>query len=243
MKSNGRHTRPLLSVEDLVVSYYKKEILHGASLNVMPGEIVALIGANGSGKSTLLKAVAGVIRSSSGMVSFDGESITNKEPYEIVKRGMGFLMQGGSVFPGLTVAEHLWLATEGLDKQSPNQRIEDAYSLFPMLAEVRGKRAGLLSGGERQMLGLASVLVQRPKLLLLDEPSGGVAPKMLKSIFDVITRLNKESGIATLVVEQNIVEAVRISDRVYIVKDGRTRVEEHPKEILNNGKLEEVFFH
>jgi len=242
MKSNGRHTRPLLSVEDLVVSYYKKEILHGASLNVMPGEIVALIGANGSGKSTLLKAVAGVVRPSSGIVSLDGHDITNREPHEIVSRGIGFLMQGGSVFPGLTVAEHLHVAMERMDKQTASKRTEETYSLFPILAKVRGKRAGLLSGGERQMLGLATVLVQRPRLLLLDEPSGGVAPKMLKSIFDTITRFNKENGIAALVVEQNIVEAVRISDRVYIVKDGRTRVEENPEEILNNEKLEEIFF-
>jgi len=240
MKTNGSHIKPLLSLEDLVVSYSKKEILHGSSLNVMPGEIVALIGANGSGKSTLLKAIAGVLKILSGVVSLSGQDITNKEPHEIVGKGIGFLMQGGAVFPGLTIAEHIQLATERMDKRS--ERTEEVYSLFPILAQMGTKRAGLLSGGERQLLGLATVLVQRPKLLLLDEPSGGVAPKMLRSIFDIITRLNKECGIAALVVEQNVVEAVKISDRVYIVKDGRTRVEETPEDILNNGKLEEVFF-
>lgn len=240
MRNNGEHN-PILKVEDLVVSYYKKEVLLGASLEVMPGEIVALVGTNGSGKSTLLKTVAGVVRSNSGRITFDGSDITGKQPNELARSGVGFLMQGGVVFPSLTVAEHLQLAVQGV-KNLTNGRFRRVWELFPKLEAKKSRRAGLLSGGERQMLALSMLLVQGAKLWLLDEPSGGLAPDAVKVTMDFVSKINLEQGITVLLAEQNLVEAVRIADRAYVLKDGRTSVEENPEEILNNGKLEEIFF-
>jgi len=240
MRNNGEHS-PILKVEDLVVSYYKKEILLGASLDVMPGEIVALIGTNGSGKSTLLKTVAGVIRANSGRIIFDGSEITGKQSNELARSGIGFLMQGSVVFPSLSVGEHLQLAAQ-VGKNSADRRLELVWKLFPKLKGNRNKRAGLLSGGERQMLALSMLLVQGAKLWLLDEPSGGLAPDAVKLVMNFIEKINVEQGITVLLAEQNLVEAVRIANRAYVLKDGKTSVEENPKEILNNGKLEEIFF-
>lgn len=240
MRNNGEHN-PILKVEHLVVSYYKKEILLGASLEVMPGEIVALIGTNGSGKSTLLKTVAGIIHPNSGKIILEGHSIVGKKPNDLCGVGVGFLMQGGVVFPSLTVSEHLHLAMQKKNG-STNGLFERVWERFPKLKLNKNKRAGLLSGGERQMLALSMLLVQGAKLWLLDEPSGGLAPDAVKVTMDFISNVNMEQGITVLLAEQNLVEAVRIADRAYVLKDGKTSVEENPEEILNNGKLEEIFF-
>jgi branched-chain amino acid transport system ATP-binding protein len=240
MRNNGEHN-PILKVEDLVVSYYKKEILLGASLEVMPGEIVALIGTNGSGKSTLLKTVAGVIRANSGRIIFNGSEITGKQSNELAHCGIGFLMQGSAVFPSLTVAEHLQLAAQ-VGKNSADGRLELVWNLFPKLKGNRNKRGGLLSGGERQMLALSMLLVQGAKLWLLDEPSGGLAPDAVKVTMDFISKVNVEEGITVLLAEQNLAEAVRIADRAYFLKNGKTWLENEPKAILHNGRLEEIFF-
>lgn len=240
MRNNDKHN-PILQVEDLVASYYKKEILLGASLEIMPGEIVALVGTNGSGKSTLLKTIAGVIQPNSGKIIFKGNNIVGRKPNELVRSGVGFLMQGGVVFPSLTVEEHLQLAVQ-IKNTSNNGRFDQVWQLFPKLELNKQKRAGLLSGGERQMLALSMLLVQDSQLWLLDEPSGGLAPDAIKVTMDFISKFNLEQGITILLVEQNLVEVVRIADRAYILKDGRTFEEKNPIEILNNGKFEKIFF-
>lgn len=240
MRNNGEHN-PILKVEDLSVSYYKKEILLSASLEVMPGEIVALVGTNGSGKSTLLKTIAGIIQPNAGKIILNGQDIVGKMPNELVGLGVGFLMQGGVVFPSLTVLEHLLLAVEKRNGSNDRQ-FDHVWEMFPKLASSKNKRAGLLSGGERQMLALSALLVQGTKLWLLDEPSGGLAPDAVRVTMDFIGKVNAEQEITVLLAEQNLVEAVKIADRAYVLKDGKTSVEENPKEILNNGKLEEIFF-
>jgi len=242
MRNNGRNISPLLNVENLVVSYYKKDILFGASLDVMAGEIVALVGANGSGKSTLLKTIAGVMRPKSGRITFDSADITGKEPNELARLGVGFLMQGNSIFPSLTVMEHLQLAAQILAQANLEERAEIVWKTFPKLALLRHKRAGLLSGGERQMLALAMLLIQKAKVWLLDEPSGGLAPQTVRLVMDVIKQVNQEESITVLLAEQNLREGLRISDKVYVLKNGLTFVEAHPEEILDNGRLEEIFF-
>ena len=240
MRSNGEH-KSVLKVDNLVTSYYKREILQGVSLEVMPREIVALVGTNGSGKSTLLNTIAGVIRPKAGKVTFDGSDITGKQSYELANTGVGFLMQGGVVFRSLTVTEHLQMALQKRDG-SNNARFDQVWEMFPKLGSHKNKRAGFLSGGERQMLALSMLLVQSAKLWLLDEPSGGLAPDAVKVTMDFIRKLNIDQGITVLLAEQNLVEAVRIADRAYVLKNGKTSVEDNPEEILNNGKLEEIFF-
>lgn len=240
MRNNGEHI-PVLKVEDLFVSYYKKEILQDASLEVMSGEIVALIGTNGSGKSTLLKTIAGIIQPNSGNIILEGQGIVGKMPNELVKLGVGFLMQGGVIFPSLTVLEHLRLAAQKRN-DSNDRQFSQVWEIFPKLASSKNKRAGLLSGGVRQMLALSTLLVQGTKLWLLDEPSGGLAPDAVKITMDFIRKVNVEQEITILLAEQNLVEAVRIADRAYVLKDGITFLEEKPEEILNNGRLEEIFF-
>lgn len=242
MKNNGRNTAPLLKVNDLSVSYYKKDVLFGASIEVWQGEIVALVGANGSGKSTLLKTIAGVIQPNAGSIIFNGIDITGERPNELVRLGLGFLMQGSVVFPSLTVTEHLQLALQAVEKSTLDGQIETVWTIFPSLATQRNVRAGLLSGGERQMLALGMLLVQNAKLWLLDEPSGGLAPQTVRLVMDAIERINKESSVTILLAEQNLREGLRIADRVYVLKNGLTYPEEHPEEMLNNGKLEEIFF-
>ena len=231
----------LLSIEDLVVSYYKKEILRGASLDVGEGEIVTVIGANGSGKSTLLKAVAGVVRSQSGRVVFDGHDITQNESHAMIKFGIGFLMQGGMIFPSLTVEEHLQLATQ-VGRSRLAERLPIVWRTFPQIKPFRHKRAGLLSGGERQMLALAMLLTGRARLWLLDEPSVGLDARNVHFVMDVIKQVNQEEKVSILLIEQNLAEGLRVADRVYVLKNGLAFVESSANELLAEGKLNTLLF-
>lgn len=241
MKTNTTHGKSLLEVENLVVSYYKKEILFGANLSVMPGEIVALVGANGSGKSTLLKTIAGLIKSKSGRIFFDGVEITNKDSYELAPLGIGLLLQGGVVFPSLTIIEHLQLANRALAKLDFEQRVDVVWNTFPALYPIRNKRAGVLSGGERQMLGFSNLLIQKARLWLLDEPTGGLAPEMSEVLWDTLGRLNSEEAVTVLLAEQNLDGALKASSRVYVIRNGLA-YEEMPQNILNSQNLEGFFF-
>jgi ABC-type branched-subunit amino acid transport system ATPase component len=233
----------ILSVQDVVAGYNKKEILQGASLRVLPEEIVALIGPNGSGKSTLLKVVSGLLKPKRGKVVFNGEDITGLESHKHIEKGIAYLMQESEIFPSLTVGENLQVAGHRLDESRLKERRNWIFHLFPQLTDLQSRRAGLLSGGQRQMLALGMILLQKPKLLLLDEPSaGGLTPALAKEVFETLKRINEEEKVSILLVEQNIREAVKICHRVYLLKDGKTYSEEHPAEILQNGKLEQMFF-
>lgn len=243
MRENNLNKETILRVEDLAASYYKKEVLTGATLDVKAGEIVTLLGTNGSGKSTLLKTIMGLIKANSGRIIFNGFDITGKQPNEIFNFGICFLMQGNVVFESLTVIEHIKLAINKNGKYPNEEKTQLVWETFPMLSNILNKRAGLLSGGERQMLALSMLLVQHnTKLWLLDEPSGGLAPQMVSKIIDTIERINKEKNISIMLVEQNLKEGLRIADRAYILKNGQAYLEEKPEVILNNGKLEEIFF-
>lgn len=243
MREDNLNNEPILRVEDLAASYYKKEVLTGVTLDVKAGEIVTLLGTNGSGKSTLLKTIMGLIKANSGRIIFNGSDITGKQPNEIFNLGICFLMQGNVIFESLTVIEHLKLAMNKNGKIFNEEKTEMVWETFPILSNIRNKRAGLLSGGERQMLALSMLLVQdNAKLWLLDEPSGGLAPQMVRKIIDTIDQINKEKRISILLVEQNLKEGLRIADRAYVLRNGQAFLEENPNAILNNGKLEEIFF-
>jgi branched-chain amino acid transport system ATP-binding protein len=217
------------------------EILHGVSLSVRWGEIVALIGPNGAGKSTVLKAAVGILRVTFGKVMFLSEDITNHPPYQVVEKGLAFNPQGRVVFPDMTVQEHLdmgaWTIKDRLEKHKALERI---YILFPWLMEKRRRKANQMSGGEQQMLSLARALMIQPKLLLLDEPSLGLSPKWVKTIFEKIVEI-KESGIPCLIVEQKAAMVLGYSDYGYVLEMGNNRYEGRGKELLENPDVRRLY--
>jgi branched-chain amino acid transport system ATP-binding protein len=211
----------LLQVDQLEAGYGPIRALDGVSLAVDEGELVAIIGANGAGKTTLLMAVSGVVPARQGEVRFEGRRITGLAPHEIVRLGIGHAPEGRRIFPRLTVRENLELGGFAQDDAARlNRDIEEACSLFPVLAERMGQLGGTLSGGEQQMLALGRALVGRPRLLLLDEPSLGLAPLIVTKIFEVIAGLTAR-GIAVVLVEQNARAALRLAARGYVLETGR----------------------
>jgi len=236
-----RKEQKILTVDGLFSGYGKMEILHGVSLSVRKGEIVGLIGPNGAGKSTVLKAAAGLLRVASGKVSFLGEEITNHPPYQVVEKGLAFNPQGRVVFPDMTVQEHLdmgaWTIRNRLYKEKALDRI---YNLFPWLLEKKKRKASQMSGGEQQMLSLARALMISPRLLLLDEPSLGLSPKWVKTVFEKIIEI-KESGIPCLIVEQKAAMVLGYSDYSYVLEMGNNRYEGRGRDLLNNPDVRRLY--
>jgi len=236
-----RGNQEILSTDELVTGYGKMEILHGVSLSVQGGEIVALIGPNGSGKSTVLKASAGILKANSGKVTFQGEDITNHPPYRIVEKGLSFNPQGRVVFPDMNVQEHLdmgaWTIKDRLKREAALDRI---YSLFPWLMEKKKRKAKQMSGGEQQMLSLARALMIQPKLLLLDEPSLGLSPKWVQTVFEKIVEI-KTSGIPCLIVEQKAAMVLEYSDYGYVLEMGNIRFEGNGRSLLTNPDVRRLY--
>ena len=215
---------PLLQVEGVTSGYGDMEVLRDVSIALEPGEIGSIIGPNGAGKSTVMKVVFGQLRPWRGRVVFAGEDISHLAPYEIVTRGMCYVPQVGNVFTELTVEENLELGAFALEGRDVAARKERVFELFPRLKERTRQRAGKLSGGERQMLAMGSALMLDPQLLLLDEPSAGLAPKMVEVIFERIRRVN-DTGVAILMVEQNARESLKMAHRGYVMANGQNRVD------------------
>lgn len=211
----------MLEIRDLETGYGKKQVLFSISLEVREGEIVALIGPNGAGKSTVLKAVCGLIPTWKGEIRFGGVPTNGSTPAQNVARGMTFCPQGNRVFDELTVRENLEIGGYQLPRKDLKGRIEEVLSVFPALKSRLKQRAGRLSGGEQQMLSVARALVPKPKLLMLDEPSLGLAPNVVQSVFEQVVRINREAGVTILIVEQKVREVLAISQRVYSLKLGR----------------------
>ena len=208
----------MLEVTDLQVHYGKIAALHGVSLRIEEGEIVALIGANGAGKTTTLKTLSGLRSVTSGTVLFKGKDITRVAGHERVALGISQVPEGRGVFPGMTVLENLQMGAYGR-KDDISADLDRAFTLFPRLKERETQRAGTMSGGEQQMLAMGRALMSRPQLLLLDEPSMGLAPKIIQLIFQIIREIN-EQGTTVLLVEQNATQALRIADRGYVLENG-----------------------
>jgi len=221
----------ILTVDNISVAYDAVKALTDFSLEVNKGELVTLCGVNGAGKSTALKTIAGVLKPTSGSVIFEGANITGKSPEAIHKMGISLVPEGREIFPSLTVAENLRLGAFGRFKQSEfNADLEDIFSLFPILKERYRQAGGLLSGGEQQMLAIARGLMSRPDLLMLDEPSLGLSPNMVDSIFELILNL-KSRGITILLVEQNVERALKIADRAYLLSTGHLVFSGSPDEL------------
>jgi branched-chain amino acid transport system ATP-binding protein len=210
----------VLEVRDLGVAYGQRRALDGVSLTVAPGEIVTLLGANGSGKSTTLRAISGLVRASRGQILWEGRELTRLTADAIVALGIGHVPEGREIFSEFTVLENLLVGAHTVASREVPSRLESAYGLFPVLAERRRQRAGTLSGGEQQMLAIARALMSRPRLLLLDEPSLGLAPRLVAEIFRVIRDVNA-GGVTVLLVEQNARAALAMAARGYVLETGR----------------------
>ncbi len=225
-------SEPILELRDLHVHYGAIEALRGISLEVQERQVVALIGANGAGKTTTLRAVSRMLRPSAGTVRFQGEEVTRLASHEIVARGMAHAPEGRGIFLNLTVQENLDLgAYLRRDRAGIAEDLSRVFALFPILADRRGQVSGTLSGGEQQMLSVGRALMSRPKLLLLDEPSLGLAPQVVERIFNVLREVN-ESGVALLLVEQNAHKALQIAHRAYVLETGEVAMQGTGKELL-----------
>lgn len=231
----------MLQVEGLEVSYGQVQALWGIDLCVQDREIVALIGANGAGKTTFLKTCMGLLQAKAGRVVFEGRDVTNEATHRIVRMGMAMVPEGRQVFPDLTVMENLIIATYGTsNRELAKTGQEMAFSLFPKLFERRSQKAGTLSGGEQQMLAVARALVSQPRVLLLDEPSLGLAPVLQDQLFDQIRQIN-EQGTSILVVEQNAFLALETSHRAYVLQNGRIVTEGLSDELRRQDAIRESY--
>lgn len=230
-----------MNVSNLVAGYVPEvNILTGLDLKLEAGEIVTVVGPNGAGKSTLLKVMFGILRPREGSISFNGRRIDALQPHQVVRLGMGYVPQLENVFPSLTVEENLDIPARYLQHSDRQRRMDSMYELFPPLKPARHKPAGLLSGGQRQMLAMARALVPDPQLLLLDEPSAGLAPDYVDLVFQKIIDIRK-SGVTILVVEQNARRALALSDRGYVLELGRNRFEGNGPELLKNETVIELY--
>lgn len=211
----------MLEVQDVVARYGAIEALRGVSIRVERGEIVTIIGANGAGKSTLLMTICGDPRAASGRILFEGRDITHLPTYDIVRLGIAQAPEGRRIFPRMTVLENLMMGAVPTDGSHFEEDLERVFALFPRLRERRHQRGGTLSGGEQQMLCIGRALMARPKLLLMDEPSLGIAPILVRQIFEAIVAINRERGLPILLVEQNAYQALQIAHRGYVLAGGR----------------------
>ncbi len=230
-----------LEATDIYAGYGKIEVLHGASIRAAAGEIICIIGPNGSGKSTLLKTVFGLIKPTRGAVRFDGADITRLDPEQKVPLGIAFIPQGRNVFPSLTVRENLEMGGTVLnDAKAVRLAIEEAVEAYPLLKGKIRERAGNLSGGEKQILSLARADMVKPGLILMDEPSIGLSPRMIDEVYEKITEINRR-GTTFAIVEQNARKALSIAHRGYVLDLGRTRIEDTGAGLLDNEEVRKLY--
>ena len=229
----------ILSVKDLQVNYGGIEAVKGISFDVPAGDIVTLIGANGAGKSTTLKAIAGLVKPRSGSISFEGSNITGKDSSDIVAKGVTLVPEGRRVFSNMTVLENIKIGAY-LRKDNLDGDIAWVYDLFPRLKERAWQLAGTLSGGEQQMLAVARALMSRPKVLMMDEPSPGLAPLVVKGIFDIIREINKQ-GVTVLLIEQNANMALKTANYAYVLETGRIGLSGTGAELLANENVKKAY--
>ena len=232
----------ILNVNDLNVYYGGIHAIKNISFNIKKGEIVSLIGANGAGKTSTLHAITGLVPIKSGEISLNGENVTNIEAHKLVSLGMAHVPEGRRIFTELTVLENLEMgAYTRNDTEQIKEDINHMFTLFPRLAERKKQLAGTMSGGEQQMLAMARALMSSPSLLLLDEPSMGLAPLLVQEIFNIIERINKEENVTVLLVEQNANMALSIADRGYVLETGKIILEGTGKELLSNPEIKKAY--
>ena len=238
---SGESSPVLLRAEAITAGYGKMAILHEVTLEVRAGEMVSVIGPNGAGKSTAFKTIVGFLRPTGGRVRFDGHDITGLRPDQVLHRGLAYVPQGRIVFPQMTVLENLEMgAYIERDAGRIRQALDRVYTLFPILAQRRGQKAGTMSGGEQQMVAIARALMTTPKLILLDEPSLGLAPKFVALIFDKLSEM-RHAGFTLMVVEQNAARALAVADRGYVLELGRNRFEGRGQALLQDPEVKRLY--
>ena len=232
----------MLKISNVETFYGKIQALRGVDLDVNEGEIVSLIGSNGAGKSTLLMTISGVNKAKRGNIVFNGENIENKQPHEIVDMGICQVPEGRRIFSRLTVEENLRLGAHANEKGKYFENdIKEVYDLFPVLSDRKTQRGGTLSGGEQQMLAIGRALMSKPKVLLLDEPSLGIAPKLVNQIFLSIKNINKEKNVTIFLVEQNAKKALELADRAYVLVNGKVTIKGSGQELLKNKDIQAAY--
>ena len=230
---------PLLEADGVVAGYGETEILHGVSITVDEGEVVTIIGPNGCGKSTLMKAIVGLVRVRNGNVTFRGREISSSPPETIVRTGLCYVPQTNNVFPSMSIRENLEMGAF-VRRDDFRGRIDAMFQVFPDLAVQPGRKAGSLSGGQRQMLAIARALMLDPTLLMLDEPSAGLSPAMMDNVFERVREIN-QTGVALLMVEQNARQALGMSHRGYVLVAGEKRLEDTGRDLLNNPEVTSLY--
>jgi branched-chain amino acid transport system ATP-binding protein len=231
----------LLDIASVHTFYGHIEALRGVNISVAKGEIVTLIGANGAGKSTLLMTICGTPQARRGKIVFDGEDITRKPTFEIMRKGIAQSPEGRRIFPRMTVLENLQMGAVTGEPAHFEEDLEKALALFPILRQRQQQRGGTLSGGEQQMLAIARALMSRPRLLLLDEPSLGLAPLIVKQIFEVIRAINEQQGVTVFLVEQNAYHALRLAHRGYVMVNGQITLSGPGRELLANPEVRAAY--
>jgi branched-chain amino acid transport system ATP-binding protein len=231
----------LLKIEDLQVAYGGVQAVQGISLEVQPGGITALLGANGAGKSSTLLSIVGSVKPRSGRILFEGQDITGQSPDVLVRKGIALIPEGGRVFARQTVEQNLHLGGYTVtDEALYRQRLDQVYQLFPRLAERRAQIAGTLSGGERQMLAIGRAMMSAPRLLLVDEPSLGLSPLLVETVFDTLASLNK-NGTSILLVEQNMAEALELAGQAYVMQSGKIALQGSAQEISASDQVRKAY--
>ncbi len=231
----------ILEVNDINVFYDKIHAIKDISFNIKEGEIVSFIGANGAGKTTILNSVSNVLPIKSGEIVLNGENITNIKAHKLVSKGMAHVPEGRRIFTDLTVLENLEMGAYTRSKSEFNEEVGKIFNLFPRLLERKNQLSGTMSGGEQQMLAIGRALMSKPKLILLDEPSMGLSPLLVKEIFEIIKRINKENGVTVLLVEQNAKMALEISDRAYVIETGEIVLEGSGKDLINDPIIKKAY--
>jgi len=232
----------MLRVERIKVSYDEVPALHEVSFKVEKGQIVSIIGANGAGKSTILKAISSVLHPDEGSITFEDQRVDRTPPYKVVDMGIAHVPEGRRLFARLTVKQNLILGAYTRKSEEHRQStLKKLFQLFPVLEQRQDQRAGTLSGGEQQMLAIARGLMSKPKLLMLDEPSMGIMPKLITEIFEMIQRVNKEEGLTILLVEQNVQEALELAHYAYILQTGRVVMEGKPADLLQADLIKKAY--
>ncbi len=232
----------MLKISNVETFYGKIQALRGVDLDVNDGEIVSLIGSNGAGKSTLLMTISGVNKAKRGNIVFNGMNIENKQPHKIVDMGICQVPEGRRIFSRLTVEENLRLGAHANEKGKYFENdIKEVYDLFPVLSDRKTQRGGTLSGGEQQMLAIGRALMSKPKVLLLDEPSLGIAPKLVNQIFVSIKNINKEKNVTIFLVEQNAKKALELADRAYVLVNGKVTIKGSGQELLKNKDIQAAY--
>ena len=232
----------MLKIDTIDVYYGDVHVIRDLSMDVNQGELVAVIGGNGAGKTTLIKTISGILKPRKGSITFEGETISGMDANRLVGKGIVQIPEGRLLFPEMSVKENLEMGAYLVkDNARINQKIDEMFTMFPILAERQKQAAGTLSGGEQQMLAIGRGLMSSPKLVMFDEPSLGLAPKLVQSIFEMVVRINKEMGMTVLLVEQNVQHSCKISDRAFVIENGEVVLQGTGQEMLVNEHVRRAY--